>query len=248
MFGVNQLHTYNCSLTLSHKMKRVFDYNINLGVLVVHQFQTPFTLIDKDPQNGYTRVGIQQRAAFSYSVYENINRFRFLILHVPDEIIVPYKGYTFNSMLKYITKDDPQILDGSTISFHHKLFYIKQAPRVNQQENLLSMRYTSYISAKQISEHPSFNSKSFVVPDRCIYAYSHGCVCSDYKRYYVSTKYGSTHHYRASCGADYTGGTKPRLQRCSIFKKKYQIEIRMFRFKQKLLNRFTKIEHNLLRY
>ena len=75
MFGVHQVHIYNCSLTLSKSVQRVFDYYIKLGALVVRQFQTPFESEEKDPQHGYTCVGLQHKAALSDCLYHNMNKF-----------------------------------------------------------------------------------------------------------------------------------------------------------------------------
>ena len=184
MFGVTQFHIYNCSLTLSPGMQRVFNHYINSGILVVQQFPTPFVREELDTQNGYTCVGPQHKAALSDCLYRNMNKFRYIIPLDPDEIIVPNLDDTYNTLMNRLVRHNSSVAKSSTISFYMKFFYQKEARHINKAESLLSLRYMSYLRSDQFkSSSQSYLSKSFVNPERCIVMYSHGCVYSYHPRF-----------------------------------------------------------------
>ena len=161
----------------------------------------------------------------------------------PDEIIVPYRANTYHNMMMKLAKDKQVILNGSSISFIMKFFFIKETAHVNKNETLISMRHTAFASTKLLDGADHCNSKSFVFPARCIYTYAHGCTYSPFKRYYASLNTGSTHHYRQSCEQGLLGQGGRDCTRNGAVESNLDIKTKhvCLKFKQNLLQRFEQV-------
>lgn len=203
MFGISEIHLYNCSLWPSDSIRRVMDYYVGLNILHIIWFPPPVS--DWLPEEFFPATGLSSKVGINHCLLMNSKRALAVVIQDYDEILAPSKNWTYQKIANYLLehKDRP-----ASIHFWANDIYLDFPPsgpvvaKNGRDPALIVEKFQRSIKY----DGKYYFVKSVFLPSRCSLLHPHHCqIAMDkgMKDTILGQDQLTYYHFRRQCAQSY---------------------------------------------